>query len=120
MQQVKFNYQLEAQNNLDLESISNCCIRATNELEYNYYLVIKTIAGKTYFAECGPVLENDKRLPNGFITRLSIFEYNAKKLRAMITSFLNDKSRKINDASVIEQSEAFKNFKNLKDYMESL
>lgn len=121
MKTLKFNYQLEAQNNLELESLSNCCIRATNELEYSYYLIIRTIAGKTYFAECGPLLNNeDKRLPNGFLTRLSIVEFNDKKLAMMINGFLNDKSKKINDASVIELSEALKNFKNLKDFMEGL
>lgn len=120
MKTIKFNYELEAQNKLDLESISNCCIRASNDLEYYYYLIIKTIAGKTYFAECGPVLNNDNRLPSGFITKLSIFEFNDKKVNSLINNFLNDKTRKIKNASIIELDEALSNFKNLKDYMESL
>jgi len=120
MKQVKYNFQLEPQNKLDIESISNCCIRAKNDLEYYFYLIIKTIAGKTYFAECGPILENSDRLPSGFISALVIFEYNEKKVLGMINSFLNDKSKKVTDASVIEIDEALNNFKNLKDFMEGL
>lgn len=117
---MKFNYQMEAQNNLDIDSISNCCIRAKNDLEYYYYLIIRTIAGKTYFAEYGPILDDEDRLPSGFTTKLSIFEFNDKKVSALINGFLNDKAKKITDASVIEIQEALNNFKNLKDYMEKL
>ena len=120
MKQVKFNQQLEAQNNLDIESISNCCIRASNDLEYYYYLIIKTIAGKTYFAECGPILKDSDRLPSGFINALLIFEYNERKLLAMINGFLNDKSKKVTEASVVDIDEALNNFKNLKEFMEGL
>ena len=120
MKTIKFNYQSEAQNNLNIESISNCCIRASNALEYYYYLIIKTLAGKTYFAECGPILKDEKKLPNGFISRLNIFEYSDKKVSALINNFLNDKSKQIEDASIIEIDEALANFKSLKDFMESL
>lgn len=120
MKTVKFNYEFEAQNKLDLESISNCCIRASNELEYYFYLIVKTIAGKTYFAEYGPILENSDKLPSGFISALVIIEYNEKKVLKMINDFLNDKSKKVIEASVIEIDEALNNFKNLKDFMEGL
>lgn len=120
MKQINFNSQSEYQSNLIIEDIGNCSIEAWNELEYLYYIIIKTIRGKSYIAEWGPIIEDEENFIDGYKSSFKIMEFNDKRINSELWSFLNDRSKKIVNARELEVNEALDAFKDLKLYMEGL
>ena len=101
-----FNYDGTAQFNeeIEVEDIGNCCVRASNGEWCTFYLIIKTIRGQSYCLEYGPVVPDLPLLPKNFYVNYSIIKFNEKTLYKKIFGFLNDPKKQIVDAEVEEDS----------------
>lgn len=117
--QFEYNFQLAPKNNIDIVDIGNCAISATSESDgYEYIIVTQTIMGKTYIAQCGPlVIDKNDEFVNGFNTHLTITEYKEKRIEYLIDTFLNDKGKRITNATEITKEDAINKFQNLKTYL---
>ena len=60
---------------LDVEDIGNVCIRAISEHELEYYIITKTILGKTFILKFGPILPDLQALWSGFSVNFSKIDY---------------------------------------------
>ncbi len=85
---------------LEIEDIGNCCVRASNAEWGTYYLIIKTIRGQSYCLEYGPVVPDIPLLPKTFQVSYGICKFNEKLLYKKIFGFLNDPKKQIVDAEV--------------------
>ena len=115
--EFEFDRQLIAQNLIDIPQIGSFAIEAESDLGANHYIVVRTSLGFSYIATCGPVVPGIEELPIGFTTNLSKIEYNEKKLAKIITLFLNDRSRGIIHAKLIDFDAALDEFRDLGLYM---
>ena len=97
---------------LDVEDIGNVCIRATSEHELEYYIITKTILGKTFILKFGPILPDLQTLWPGFSVNFSKIDYKEGKIIKEISTMLNNSNPKdkIAKAEVITEYEAFSIF----------
>lgn len=83
---------------LDLVDPGNCCIKCEDEDWLIYYLIIKTIRGRAFCLEYGPIAPDSADLINNFYTKFSVTKFDEKKLFNKISGFLNDPKKKISSA----------------------
>lgn len=118
--EFEFNQQLMPQNILDIDEIGEFAIEASNDEGYFYYLVVKTFIGISTFASCGPVIPDTDLLGDGFACSLTKCPYKEDKIAKAIKFWLNDKSKKLTDAKLIDIDEALSQFKDVAHYMKNL
>ena len=114
MPNIKFDNQYIPQNEIDIESVGNVCIEAANENDgLFYYLLIKTSLGTSSIFEYGPVVPDIDKLY--YIYNISFMRqpYNEKKLLLFIFKWLNDKTKKITYANVIDENKFLDNYKDI-------
>ena len=97
---------------LDVEDIGNVCIRAISEQELEYYIITKTILGKTFILKFGPILPDLQALWSGFSVNFNKIDYKEGKIIKEISTMLNNSNPKdkIAKAEVITEYEAFSIF----------
>ena len=97
---------------LDVEDIGNVCIRAISEHELEYYIITKTILGKTFILKFGPILPDLQALWSGFSVNFNKIDYKEGKIIKEISTMLNNSNPKdkIAKAEVITEYEAFSIF----------
>lgn len=83
---------------LDIEDPGNCCIKCENDAWMTYYLVIKTIRGRSFCFEYGPIAPDTDELSEDFYVKYSSMKFNEKKLFGKISGFLNDPKKEISSA----------------------
>ena len=97
---------------LDVEDIGNVCVRATSEHGLEYYIITKTILGKTFILKFGPILPDLQTLWPGFSVNFSKIDYKEGKIIKEISAMLNNSNPKdkIAKAEVVTEYEAFSIF----------
>lgn len=101
---------------VSIDDIGNCAIEAVNDLNEQYYLVTKTVLGKTKICTFGPVLEDIE----SSIFNLNYYttDYNAKKIQKTIYMFLNNNKTALISATIIDEKDALDKIPSIKRYIE--
>lgn len=124
-----FDYQATKtfENTLQINDIGNCAIRCVGRykdgkvfLPGEFYLVTKTIMGRTYLAKFGPMIPDIPYMQNTFDASYKIFAYKEATICREIELFLNDATRKITEAEEITDLEVFANFPSLEETFNNL
>lgn len=95
---------------LDIPDPGNCCIKCTTENWLNYYLVLKSIRGRVFCLEYGPISPDSTDLVADFYVKYSILKFDEKKIFKKISSFLNDTYKEICTAQIDLDENAFDDF----------
>lgn len=115
--EFQFNKQEVAQNIIDIEDLGNVAIEGTNSFGDNYYLIIKTIMGRTRILKYGPINLDISEPPEVVICEYSRMIYNFKKLSKIITLFLNNYQYGLINSKVIDINEALDNCRDMRDFI---
>jgi hypothetical protein len=124
-----FDYQATKtfENTLQINDIGNCAIRCVGRykdgkvfLPGEFYLITKTIMGRTYLAKFGPMIPDIPYMQNTFDASYKIFAYKEATICREIELFLNDATRKITEAEEITDLEVFANFPSLEETFNNL
>ena len=67
----------------------------------------------------GPVVPDVQLLPDKYQVSFERLSFNDKKIAGLISKWLNDKSKGITAAYIIDQNKFFDNYRDLKEYMNS-
>lgn len=111
---IEFDNQYVSQNFIEIDSVGNVCIEAINENDgLYYYLLIKTSMGTTSIFEYGPVVPDIDKLFDTYNVSFTREQYNEKKLRIFISKWLNDRTKKITAAYVIDENKFLDNYKDI-------
>lgn len=115
----KFEYltKVVVENELEVEDIGECAILANNDLTETWVLIISTELGFTDVFESGPFIGDMEILPKYFSTSYRRLEYSEYKISKIIDKFLNDYSKGITQARVIDKEEAKSYFLDLVKYI---
>lgn len=112
---------------LQIDDIGNCAIRGEGSFrdgravfEGEYYMIIKTIMGKTTFIKWGPLVPDLDVLPNTFKLEIKTTPYKEVTIAKEIQSFINDGFKNINNAEELLPEEALDYLPSTKNYMETL
>lgn len=117
--QFEFDQELMPQALIEIPEIGQFGLEASNDEGYFYYLIVRTLLGTTTIATCGPIIPDIEILPSGFSMSLVKMPYREDKLSKTISFFLNDKSKKLTEAKLIDIDEAINQFRELKDYLKN-
>lgn len=112
---------------LQIDDIGNCAIRGEGSFRDgkvtwpgDYYLVIKTVMGRTVFMKWGPLMPDFTALPNTFKLEVKTCQYKEGTIVKEIESFINDGLKGIHDAEQILPEEALEFLPNETNFMETL
>lgn len=117
MPTFEFNQQLLPQSLVDIQELGQFALEGINEEGYFYYLVVRTSLGTVTLADCGPVVPDITLLPSGYQTSLERMPYKEDKVSRAINMWLNDRSKKLTEAKVIDIEEAIAQFRDLGEYL---
>ena len=111
---IEFDNQYVPQNFIEIDSVGNVCIEAVNENDgLYYYLLIKTSMGTTSIFEYGPIIPDIDKLFDTYIISFNRLSYNEKKLNMFLNKWLNDRTKKITAAYVIDENKFLDNYKDI-------
>jgi hypothetical protein len=112
---------------LQIDDIGNCAIHGEGSfrdgkvtLPGDYYMIIKTIFGKTVFIKWGPLMPDFTALPNTFKLEVKTSQYKKGTIMKEIQSFINDGMKSIHDAAEMLPEEAIKFLPEAINYTETL
>ena len=113
MTQFSYCPQKSYMGQLDVEDIGNCAIHImaaspiTMSLD-EYYMVIRTVRGRTSILQYGPRHIELKELPGKVFLSYQSFEYSPSKVGKCITSFLTDAPGKsVSAAETVDFGKAY-------------
>lgn len=101
---------------IDVVDIGNTCLHCFGDAGDEYYIITKTIMGQFYMLSFGPVLDGatDILCPN-FTTNYIKMEYKEKKILKLISSYVNDPGKKIQEIVESTEYEGMQQFPNIAD-----
>lgn len=102
----EYMHVVSALDSVDIDDISQCDIKAYNDLGQAWYLHIATSLGQTNVIEFGPFIENDVYEENFFLKQINK-EYKEKWVDNIINNFIDNPKRAITQVFIIEQEELY-------------
>ena len=102
---IEFAKELTAKSSVYIEDVGNTFISAYNELDdIHYYFFIKTVMGTSYVITWGGD-DSNFELEDNFYFNYSKIQYAEKKIIKLLSSWLNDKSKKLSSAEEVKEEE---------------
>lgn len=112
---------------LQIDDIGNCAIRGEGSFRDgravfsgDYYMIVKTVMGKTTFIKWGPLMPDFESLPNTFKLEVKTAPYKEATVAKEIQSFVNDGLKGIHNAEEILPEEAIEYLPGSQNYIETL
>ena len=110
----EFAVQKTFNESIDVVDIGNTALRCTNHRLENFYLITKTILGKTSVFKFGPICPDLDVLLDGFSAEYKKFDYKETIIGKEINKFINDFKKEINTVEEITEYEAWQDFPEIK------
>lgn len=116
----EFSVQKTFNQSIDIVDMGNTALRCTNKQMDDYYLIIKTIYGKTHLVKFGPVCSDIDTLIDGFSVSYSKMDYKETKIYKEIDKFINDFKKEIDNIEEITEYEAWAAFPAVQQQFENV
>ena len=115
----EFSVQKTFNQSIDVVDVGNTALRCVNKQMDNYYLITRTIYGKTSILKFGPVCTDIETLLDDFSVSYKKIDYKEAALYKEIDKFLNDYKKEIETVEEITDFEAWQDFPAIKQYFEN-
>lgn len=120
MPTFEFDNQFVPQNLINIPDTGNFCLEAIDEKNgFYHYLMIKASLGTASIVSFGPVVPDVKLLPDSYSAYFVRMPFKEEKIKKFISSWLNDKNKHINTASIVDEKILLNEYRDLKEYIES-
>jgi hypothetical protein len=86
----------------------------------NYYIIVKTVMGKTSIIKFGPVCPDIEALINDFSVSYKKIDYKEGAIYKEIEKFINDFKKEIDKIEEITEYEAWQDFPSIQAYFENV
>ena len=106
----EFSVQKTFNQSIDIVDFGNTALRCTNNNLDTYYLIIKTVMGKTHFLKFGPICEDIGVLLDEFAVSYKKIDYKETTICREIDKFINDFKKEIDKVEEVTEYEALKAF----------
>lgn len=116
----EFSIQKTFNQSIDVVDVGNTALRCTNSHMDNYYIITKTVFGKTAVLKFGPVCPDIDALINDFSVSYKKVDYKENLLFKEIDKFLNDYKKEIETVEEITEFEAWEDFPPIRQYFENV
>ena len=115
----EFSIQKTFNQSIDVVDVGNTALRCTNKQMDNYYLITRTVYGKTSILKFGPVCPDIEALLDDFSVSYKKIDYKEAALHKEIDKFLNDYKKEIETVEEITDFEAWQDFPAIRQYFEN-
>ena len=112
---------------LQIDDIGNCAIHGEGTFRDgratfpgDYYVIVKTVMGKTTIIKWGPLMSDFTALPNTFKLEIKTCQYKELAIIKEIQSFINDGLKGIHDATALLPEEVVDFLPTTVNYTETL
>jgi hypothetical protein len=116
----EFSIQKTFNQSIDVVDVGNAALRCTNSHMDNYYIITRTVFGKTSVLKFGPVCPDIEALINDFSVSYKKVDYKENLLFKEIDKFLNDYKKEIETVEEITEFEAWEDFPQIRQYFENV
>lgn len=116
----EFSVQKTFNESIDVVDAGNTALRCTNKNLEDYYLITKTIMGKTHILKFGPVCSDVELLLNDFTVSYKKIDYKESVLFKEIDKFINDYKKDVDAIEEITEYEAWEDFPAVKQLFENV
>lgn len=116
----EFSVQKTFNQSIDVVDMGNTALRCTNKLMDSYYLITKTVMGKTYFIKFGPVCSDLEVLLDDFSVSYKKIDYKEGAIYKEIDKFINDFKKEIDTIEEVTEYEAWQDFPKIQQYFENV
>lgn len=106
----EFSVQRTFNESIDVVDIGNTALRCTNKHLDNFYIILKTVMGKTSILKFGPVCPDVEVLQNDFSVAYKKIDYKENVICREIDKFINDFKKEIDSVEEITEYEAWQDF----------
>lgn len=104
---------------IDIVDIGNTVLRCENNKQLMYYLITKTVFGKTSILKYGPICPDLETLIDDFSVSFKRVDYKETTICREIDKFINDFKKEISSIEEITEYEAWQEFPNIKQSFEN-
>jgi hypothetical protein len=115
----EFSVQKTFNQSIDVVDVGNTALRCTSRNMDNYYIITKTVFGKTSILKFGPVCPDIETLINDFSVSYKKVDYKEGLLFKEIDKFLNDYKKEIETVEELTEFEAWQDFPSIRQYFEN-
>ena len=116
----EFSVQKTFNESIDIVDMGNTALRCTNSQHDDYYIIIKTIMGKTSILKFGPICPDLEVLLNDFSVSYKKIDYKENIIYREIDKFINDFKKEISTIEEITEYEAWKDFPAIQQWFENI
>ena len=95
---------------IDIVDIGNVALRCSDQFMNEYYLITKTVYGKTVILKFGAVCPDNDVLLNDFLVNYKKIDYKETQICKEISKFINDPKRSIASVEEITDYELWQAF----------
>lgn len=115
----EYSVQKTFSQSIDVVDMGNTALRCTNKLKDDYYIITKTIMGKTSIIRFGPVCSDIDVLINDFSVEYKKIDYKELAIFKEISKFINDFKKEIDIVEEVTELEAWKDFPAIQQLFEN-
>ena len=116
-----YNQQKVFMNSLEVEDPGNTALRIENIEGFDYYIILKTIMGKTSIFKFGPIMSGVDLFVNGFSSSYVKTNYKEKTINKTISQFINDPYKgMISNIEVLDQRDVINMFPDIRGCFDNI
>lgn len=116
----EFSVQKTFNESINVVDVGNTALRCTNRIMDNYYIIIKTVMGKTSILKFGPISPDLDILLDDFTVSYKKIDYKEGTLCREVDKFLNDYKKEITAVEEITEYEAWQDFPPIQQFFENV
>ena len=105
---------------IDVVDIGNTALKCTNTKLDTYYIILRTIMGKTHILKFGPIWPDLEILANEFTVSYKKIDYKEAGICKEINKFINDFRKDIVKIEELTEYEAWQDFPPVQQYFENV
>lgn len=105
---------------IDIDDIGNMVICCKNQEGISWYLLTKTLLGKTAILTFGPSIPDLPTLLHGFKVEYEKIDYKESKICGKVDKFINDPKKEVSTVEEISELEVFEIFPNIIELYEEV
>lgn len=116
----EFSVQRTFNESIDVVDMGNTALRCTNRLLNDFYMITKTIMGKTHIIKFGPICSEIDALITDFSVSYKKVDYKESVIYKEIDKFINDFKKDIVAIEEITEYEAWEDFPAIKQLFDNV
>ena len=116
----EYSVQKTFNESIDVVDIGNTALRCTGSKLDEYYIILKTVMGKTSILKFGPIMPDVEVLFNDFSVVYKKIDYKENLISNEVSKFINDYKKEITKVEEITEWDAWQDFPPIQQWFENI